>query len=147
MDRNEDFKRKMESDYKFPLVHSGEFGTQIIKAIETGVTAQVYGNVKNTGLIANLPEGCCVEVPCVVDKEGVHPCYVGNLPPQLAALNLNNVSVQELTVRGIVEKDKNKIFQSILLDPLTAAVLTIDEIRAMVDDLFKANKDYLKGYK
>ena len=147
LERNEDFKRKMESDYRFPLVHSGEFGTQIIKAIETGVTAQVYGNVKNTGLITNLPEGCCVEVPCVVDKEGVHPCYVGNLPPPLAALNLNNVSVQELTVRGIVEKDKNKIFQSILVDPLTAAVLTIDEIRAMVDDLFKANKDYLKGYK
>jgi alpha-galactosidase len=137
----------MESDYKFPLVHSGEFGTLIIKAIETGVTAQVYGNVRNTGLITNLPEGCCVEVPCVVDKEGVHPCYVGNLPPQLAALNLNNVSVQELTVRGIVEKDKNKIFQAILLDPLTAAVLTIDEIRSLVDDLFKANKDYLKGYK
>jgi alpha-galactosidase len=146
-ERNEDYKRKMESDYKFPLVHSGEFGTLIIKAIETGVTAQVYGNVRNTGLITNLPEGCCVEVPCVVDKEGVHPCYVGNLPPPLAALNLNNVSVQELTVRGIVEKDKNKIFQAILLDPLTAAVLTIDEIRSLVDDLFKANKDYLKGYK
>ena len=82
-----------------------------------------------------------------MDKEGVHPCYVGDLPPQVAALNRLNVSVQELTVRGIVEKDKNKIFQSILLDPLTGAVLTIDEIRAMVDDLFKANKDYLKGFK
>jgi alpha-galactosidase len=146
-ERNEDFKRKMESDYRFPLEHSGEFGTQIIKAIETGVTAQVYGNVKNTGLITNLPNGCCVEVPCIVDKEGVHPCYVGALPPQLAALNLNNVSVQELTVRGIVEKDKNKIFQAILLDPLTAAVLTIDEIRALVDELFKANQDYLQGFK
>ena len=129
------------------MEHSGEFGTQIIKAIETGVTAQVYGNVKNTGLITNLPNGCCVEVPCIVDKEGVHPCYVGALPPQLAALNLNNVSVQELTVRGIVEKDKNKIFQAILLDPLTAAVLTIDEIRALVDELFKANQDYLQGFK
>ncbi len=146
-ERNEDFKRKMESDYKFPLIHSREFGTLIIKAMETGVPAEVYGNVKNTGLITNLPAGCCVEVPCLVDKEGVHPCYVGELPPQLAALNLNNVSVQELTVRGIVEKDKNKIFQSILLDPLTGAVLTIDEIRAMVDDLFKANKAYLQGFK
>jgi alpha-galactosidase len=146
-ERNEDFKRKIESNYKFPLVHSGEFGTLIIRAFETGVPAQVYGNVRNTGLITNLPEGCCVEVPCLVDKEGVHPCYVGDLPPQVAALNRLNVSVQELTVRGIVEKDKNKIFQSILLDPLTGAVLTIDEIRAMVDDLFKANKDYLKGFK
>ena len=107
----------------------------------------IYGDVKNEGLITNLPHGCCVEVPCLVDREGIHPCYVGNLPPQIAALNLNNVSVQELAVRGIIEKDKNKIFQSILLDPLTAAVLTIDEIREMVDDMFRGEKPYLKGYK
>jgi alpha-galactosidase len=83
----------------------------------------------------------------MVDKEGVHPCYVGDLPPQLAALNRANVSVQELTVKGIVEKDKTKILQAILLDPLTSAGLTINEIRLMVDDLFEANKEYLKGYK
>ena len=86
-------------------------------------------------------------MPCLVDKEGVHPCYIGNLPPQLAALNQANVNVQELAVRGIVEKDKTKIFHSILLDPLTGAVLTIDEIRQMVDELFQGEKEYLKGYK
>ena len=146
-ERNEELKRQIYSDYKFPLDRSDEYGSFIIQSIETGVPVEVYGNVKNTGLITNLPEGCCVEVPCMVDKEGVHPCYVGDLPPQLAALNRANVSVQELTVKGIVEKDKNKIFQAILLDPLTGAVLTIDEIHEMVDELFEANKDYLKGFK
>ena len=146
-ERNEELKRQIYSDYKFPLDRSYEYGSFIIQSIETGVPVEVYGNVKNTGLITNLPEGCCVEVPCMVDKEGVHPCYIGDLPPQLAAINRANVSVQELTVKGIVEKDKNKIFQAILLDPLTGAVLTIDEIHEMVDELFEANKEYMKGFK
>ena len=146
-EHNEQLKQQIYSDYKFPLVRSDEYGSFIIQSIENGVPVEVYGNVKNTGLITNLPEGCCVEVPCLVDKEGIHPCHVGDLPPQLAALNRANVSVQELTVRGIVEKDKNKIFQAILLDPLTDAVLTIDEIKSMVDELFEANKEYLKGFK
>ena len=77
----------------------------------------------------------------------LHPCYVGDLPPQLAGLNRTNINVQELAVRGIVEKDKTKIFQSILLDPLTGAMLTIDETRRMVDELFQAGKEYTKGYK
>jgi alpha-galactosidase len=83
----------------------------------------------------------------MVDKEGVHPCYVGDLPPQLAGLNRTNINVQELAVQGIGEKNKTKIFQAILLDPLTSAILTIDEIRNMVDELFKANKQYLRGFK
>jgi alpha-galactosidase len=86
-------------------------------------------------------------VPCLVDKEGIHPCFVGDLPPQLAALNRTNISVHELAVRGIAEKDKTKLFQAVLLDPLTGAILTIDEIREMVDALFRENKKYLKGYK
>jgi alpha-galactosidase len=103
--------------------------------------------VKNNGLITNLLEGSCVEVPCLVDREGIHPCYVGNLPPPLAALNQTNIGVQQLAVQGILEKDKNKIFQAIVLDPLTAAVLTIDETRRMVDELFEAEKTFVKGYK
>jgi alpha-galactosidase len=82
-----------------------------------------------------------------MDKEGIHPCYVGDLPSQLAALNRTNINVQELAVRGIVEEDKTKIFQSILIDPLTSAILTIDETRRMVDELFQANKEYLKDFK
>jgi alpha-galactosidase len=82
----------------------------------------------------------------LVDKKGISPCYVGNLPPQLAALNRTNINVQELAVKGIVEKDKTKIFQSILLDPLTSAILTIDETQQMVDEMFQVGAEYLKGF-
>jgi Alpha-galactosidases/6-phospho-beta-glucosidases, family 4 of glycosyl hydrolases len=88
-----------------------------------------------------------VEVPSLVDKEGIHPCYIGDLPAQLAALNVTEVNVLEMAVKGIMEKDKNKIFQAILLDPLTSAVLTIDETRKMVDEIFAASQQYLADYK
>jgi alpha-galactosidase len=130
-----------------PVGRKNDYGASIMHAIESGLPARVTGNVKNTGLITNLPEGCCVEVPCLADKEGLHPCYVGDLPPQLAGLNRTNINVQELAVRGIAEKNKTKIFQSILLDPLTAAVLTIDETRKMVEEMFRANKEFVKGWK
>ena len=145
-EKDKKLEQLIRTNFKFPIDHSGEFGSIIIHSIETGKPSVIYGDVKNNALITNLPQGCCVEVPCLVDKEGIHPCYVGDLPPQIAALNLNNVGVQELAVRGIVEKDKNKIFQSILLDPLASAVLTIDEIREMVDEMFRDDKQYLKYY-
>jgi alpha-galactosidase len=142
-----ELKKQIYGDFKFPVTHSNEYGSRIIHAIETGKPTRINANVKNTGLITNLPEGCCVEVPCLVDKKGITPCYVGDLPPQLAALNRTNINVQELAVRGIVEKDKTKIFHSVLVDPQTAGMLTIDEIRQMVDDLFIAGAQYMKGYK
>ncbi len=120
----------------------------IINAIETNKPARIFGNVKNNGLITNLLEGSVVEVPCMVDKGGIHPCYIGALPPQCAALNRMNINVQEMAVRGIVEKDKQKVLQSLLLDPLTFSILSIDEIKAMVDELFKVEpKKFSKGYK
>ena len=146
-EQNEALKRQVGGDYKFPIAHSGEYCSTIIRSMETGIPLRINANVMNQGLITNLPEGCCVEVPCLVDKEGIHPCYVGDLPPQLAALNRTNINVQELAVSGIVEKDKTKIFHSILLDPLTGAILTIDETRQLVDEMFKAEKQYVKGYK
>ena len=146
-EKDKKLKQQIHSNYKFPIDHSGEFGSIIIHSIETGKPAVIYGDVKNNCLITNLPQGCCVEVPCLVDREGVHPCFIGNLPSQVAALNLNNVGVQELVVRGIMEKNKNKILQSILLDPLTSAVLTIDEIRNMVDEMFQGNELFLRNYK
>ena len=142
-----EFFQLIKSDEKFTLSHSGEYGSKIINSMETGKPSRVNANVTNKGYITNLPAGCCVEVPCLVDKEGIHPCYVGDLPAQCAALNRTNINVQEMAVRGIAEKDKTKIFQSVLLDPLTGAVLTIDETRRMVDEIFKAEKEYLKGYK
>jgi alpha-galactosidase len=145
--QDRELKQQLSGDYIFPMKHSGEYGSIIIHSIATGSPFRINGNVKNRNLITNLPQGCCVEVPCLVDKQGIHPCFVGDLPPQLAALNRTNIDVQELAVRGIVEKDKTKIFQAILLDPLTGAVLTIDQIRKMVDELFVAEKQYVKGYK
>jgi alpha-galactosidase len=146
-DADTELKRQIESDFKFPTQRSGEYAIMIVHALETGTPLRVNANVKNKALITNLPEGCCVEVPCLVDREGIHPCYVGDLPPQLAALNRTNINCQEMAVRGIVEKDKTKIFQSLLVDPLTSSLLTIDETHQMVDELFAAGKQYLKGYK
>jgi alpha-galactosidase len=144
---DEELKRQISSIEKLPINHSGEYGSIIIHSMETGKTSRINANVKNNGVITNLPKGCCVEVPCIVDKEGISPCYVGDLPPQLSALNRTNINVQELAVRGIVEKDKTKIFHSVLLDPLTSAALTIDETRRMVNEMFKAEEKYLKGFK
>ena len=147
IDQDAELKQLLASAQQIPVKHSGEYGSIIIHSLETGKLSRINGNVKNTGLITNLLPGCCVEVPCLVDKEGIHPCYVGDLPAQLAALNRTEVNVHELAVRGIVEKDKTKLFQAILLDPLTGAMLTIDETRRMVDEIFEAEKEYLQGYR
>jgi alpha-galactosidase len=144
---DEDLKQQISSNRQFPVIRSSEYGAGIIFSIETGVPSRINANVKNQGLITNLPDGCCVEVLCLVDREGIHPCFVGDLPPQLAALNRTNINVQELAVRGIVEKDKTKLFQAVLVDPLTSAILTIDETRRLVDEMFKTEKEYLKGFK
>ena len=144
-EKDKELKELISSEAELPVVRKNDYGVSIINAIETGMPARITGNVKNTGLITNLPKGCCDEVFCLADKEGLHPCHVGDLPPQLAAINRTNINVQELAVRGIVEKDKTKIFQSILLDPLTSTVLTIDETRRMVDDMFEANAEFTKG--
>jgi alpha-galactosidase len=146
----EDMRKAIKSGKKFELAphRYTVIAVSVINAIETNKQIRIFGNVKNTGLIPNLLEGCVVEVPCMIDKGGVHPTYIGNLPPQLAALNRLNINVQELAVRGIVEKDKNKVLQSLLLDPLTFSMLSIDEIKEMVDELFKVEiKKFLKGYK
>ena len=145
--QDKEFSQQIKSNQEFQIIHSREYGSTIIHSIETGKPSRINGNVKNNGLITNLPDGCCVEVPCLVDKNGISPCFVGNLPPQIAALNRANIGAQEMVVRGIVEKDKTKIFQASLLDPLTGANLTIDETRLMVDELFEAEKQYLKGFK
>ena len=145
--QDDKLKQQLSSSHIFPIIRSIEYGVTIIHSIETGISSRINANVKNTGLITNLLEGSCVEVPCLVDKEGIHPCYVGNLPLQLAALNQNCINVHELAVRGIVEKDKTKLFQAMLVDPLTSTILTIDEIRNMVGDLFLAEKEYLNGFK
>lgn len=129
------------------LRRSHEFTTGIIEAMLTNVPYSFNGNVMNHGsLITNLPANCCVEVPCLVDARGVHPCYVGDLPPQLAALNRSNVAVQELAVRAVLDRDREAAFHACALDPLTAAVASLDDIRAMFDELWEVEEPLLKWF-
>jgi alpha-galactosidase len=126
---------------------SREYASYIMDAITTGTPTMIAGNVLNKGLITNLPENCCVEVPCLVDKNGVQPTYVGDLPTQLAALNRTNINVQELTVEAAMTLEKDKIYQAALMDPHANSELSISEIKAMVDELIAAHGDYLPAYK
>ena len=120
-----------------------EYGSTIIHSCETGQPSVIYGNVLNHHLIDNLPHGCCVEVPCLVDKNGVQPTRIGSLPPQLAALIQTNINVQALTVEAALTGKREHIYHAAMLDPHTAAELTIDEIWAMVDELIAAHDNYL----
>ena len=125
---------------------SNEYGVYIINAIETGEPFHFNGNVENTGLITNLPNRCCVEVPCIADGNGITPTFVGKLPPQCAALNRTNINVQELAVQAALSGNRHKAFQAIAFDPLTSAVLSLDEIQAMVDEMFEAHKQWLPQF-
>jgi alpha-galactosidase len=125
-------------------VRSKEYGSRIIEAIETNTPFKFGGNVLNTGrLISNLPEKACVEVPCIADRSGITPTYVGDLPEQLAALNRTNINTQLLTIEAAMTGKKEYIYQAALLDPHTAAELSIDNIVAMCDDLIEAHGDRL----
>jgi alpha-galactosidase len=128
---------------KRDLVPSLEYGARIVHSSVTGEPTVVYGNVTNTGLIDNLPTGCCVEVPCLVDGNGLQPTAVGALPPQLAALNHNAVNVQSLAVEAAVTGNRDHVYHAVMLDPLTAALLTLDQVVEMVDELFDAHAGFL----
>jgi alpha-galactosidase len=117
----------------------GEFGSYIMEAIETDKPVRVHGNVLNRGLITNLPRRACVEVPCLVDRNGVQGCVVGDLPEPCAAMNRTNINVQILTVDAALRRRKDLVYQAALMDPHTAAELTVDEIVALCDDLIKAH--------
>ncbi|GAC1405205.1 MAG: alpha-glucosidase/alpha-galactosidase [Ktedonobacteraceae bacterium] len=120
---------------------SGEYAALIIHAQETNTPRVVYGNVLNNGLITNLPQGSCVEVPCLVDANGIQPTHVGKLPPQLTALQMSNISVQGLVVEAVLTGKKEHIYHAAMFDPHTSAELTLDEMHSLVDDLFEAHGD------
>ena len=132
--------RSLVESLKTNLEASQEYGAWIVNAMETGTPTVIYGNVPNRGLIDNLPEGCSVEVACLVDRNGVQPVRYGALPPQCAAVNRTNVNVQELAVQAALTGERQHVYHAIMLDPLTSAVLTLDEIRAMTDELFAAQR-------
>ena len=123
-----------------------EYGSYIIEAIETGRTFKLNGNVINGGMIANLPPDCCAEGPIYVDRTGLHKTIVGNLPPQCAALNLTNINVQRLAVEAALTGDPEHILHACALDPLSSAVLTLAEIRAMTSELLEAEKEWLPQF-
>lgn len=126
---------------------TNEYGAYIMEAMETNEPYKIGGNVLNRGSITNLPAEAVVEVPCLVDGQGVSPTYVGDLPPQLAALNMTQINVQFLTLEAAVTLKKEHIYHAALLDPHTSSELTIDEIVALCDDLIEAHGDWLPKFK
>jgi alpha-galactosidase len=127
------------------LARGHEYAAYIINALQGGEPFGFNGNVPNTGLVTNLPPGACVEVPVFVDQGGFHPVYVGALPPQLAALVHTSALIEEMAIEAALTGDARLVMQAILHDPLTAAVLSMAEIRSMVAHMFHQNRDYL-GY-
>jgi len=142
----EQMRQDLLSDKPLEHKRGHEYASYIFEAVLTGKPFTLGGNVLNKGLITNLPTDCCVEVMCIVDRNGVTPTYVGDLPPQCAALTRTNVNVQEMTIQAALTRKKEHIYQAALLDPHTGAELTIDEVVALCDDLIEAHGDYLPHY-
>lgn len=128
------------------IKRSVEYGSTIIHSMETGIPRTIYGNVSNTDIISNLPDGCSVEVPCLVDANGIQPTVIGDIPPHLAALMQTNINVQSLTVEAALTCKRDHIYHAAMLDPHTAAELTLDQIWAMIDELIEAHGDFLPEY-
>jgi alpha-galactosidase len=135
-----------DRDQPIRVERSHEYGSGIIHSIETNTPRVVYGNVENRGLIDNLPAGCCVEVPCLVDKNGIQPTKIGSLPPHLAALMQTNINVQSLTVEAALTRKREAVYHAAMLDPHTAAELSLDQIWSLVDDLVEAHGDWLPPF-
>ncbi len=126
---------------------SVEYCSYILEAKETGSLFRLNGNVRNDGFITNLPQGCCVEVPVFVDRHGLHPQRVGSLPPQCAALNQSNVTVQTLAVEAALSGDPEYIVHAVAMDPLTSTRCTLKEARDMVSEMLEAQREWLPQFK
>jgi len=143
----EELEKITSGEKQIKYEESEEYGMKIINAIESGGVFRANINLPNDGLITNLLPQCIVEVPCFVEKGGVKPAFVGELPIQLAALNQMVIQSQEMAVKGILEKNRDMIYYSLYYDPLTAAVLSLEEIREMADEMFEAEKEYLPDWR
>lgn len=140
-------REEIVHDHSLSHTRTHEYASYIMEAMITNKPYKIGANVLNTGLITNLPNDCVVEVPCLVDASGVTPCFVGDLPPQLAALNRTNINVHQLTVEAALTLKKEHIYHAAMLDPHTSSELSIDDIYALVDDLIKAHEGWLPEYK
>lgn len=139
-------KEDLLKDESLNHQRSKEYASYIFEAMETDKPFKIGGNVMNTGLITNLPREACVEVPCLVDKSGISPTYIGDLPPQLAALNRTNINTQLLTIEAAITGKKDHIYHAAMLDPHTSAELSMDDIVAMCDELIEEHGDWLPKF-
>ena len=143
-----ELSQRLLSDDQLSHTRSHEYASYIMEAVVTNRPYQIGGNVLNTGhLIEDFPEQACVEVPCLVNNTGIHPTYVGHLPPVLAAMNMTNINTQLLTVEAAHTRKKEDILRAVMLDPHTAAELSIDDMAKMVDELIEAHGPYMAMYK
>ncbi len=140
-------KQSILADGKITHERSHEYASHIMEAVVTNTPYKIGGNVLNKGLIENLPADACVEVPCMIDGNGVNPCRIGRLPVQLAAMNMTNINPQLITIEAARTRKKELIYQAAMLDPHTAAELSIDDIVKMCDELIEAHGDYMAMYK
>jgi alpha-galactosidase len=142
----DDYQELIAGNKPLPTERTHEYGSYIMEAMETNQPVRINGNVPNKGLIDNLPQGCCVEVPCLIDGNGIQPTVVGEVPPQLAALNRTNINVQELIVEAALSGETDAVYHAVMLDPLTAAVCTLPQIHAMVAEMLKAQAQWLPQF-
>ena len=145
----EEWQNQLEeftSKDKIDVPNSVEYASQIINSVWTGDPSTIYGNVSNEGFIPDLPDGCAVEVPCLVDAKGIHPNQVTDIPPQLTAIMRSNINVQELTVEALISQDRQYVYHAAMMDPHTGAELDLEQIWLMVDDLLEAHKDWLPEF-
>ena len=145
----EEWQNQLEeftSKNKIDVPNSVEYASQIINSVWTGEPSTIYGNVSNKGFIPDLPDGCAVEVPCLIDAKGIHPNQVTDIPPQLTAIMRSNINVQELTVEALISKDRQYVYHAAMMDPHTGAELDLEQIWLMVDDLLEAHKDWLPEF-
>ena len=140
-------KERILDNGKITHTRTTEYASYIMEAMVTGQPYKIGGNVLNNGAIENLPREACVEIPCMVDNHGVNPCHVGRLPVQCAAMNMTNINVQLMTIEAARTRKREDIYRAAMLDPHTAAELSIDDIVAMCDELIEAHGDYMKLYR
>ena len=143
----DEVKEWFAADTPIMLDRGHEYAAYIINALMGGEMYKFNGNVPNTNIITNLPQGACVEVPVLVDKDGFHPIHVGALPPECAILTNVSSQIEEMAITATLTGDPTMIYRAICHDPLTAAVLSLAEIKTMVNEMFAQNKDYLPQFK
>jgi alpha-galactosidase len=144
-ENDEEIRKMLSGEEELPLERSPEYAADVIEAVTFGREMVIYGNVRNTGLIDNLSDGC-VEVACLVDRNGVQPCHFGPLPEQLAALNRAHMAVHELVVQALLDRDRQNALYGLMLDPLTAAVCSLEEISQMFSEMWEAQRPFLEYF-